>query len=38
MLADAWHVLDLAVHGVNVRESVSTPSPLVTLLIMRETR
>ena len=38
VLPDAQYVLELAVHGVKVRESVSTPSRLVTLLITRETR
>lgn len=39
MLPDAQYVLELAVLGVKVRESVSTPSQqLAALLITTETR
>lgn len=38
VLPDAQYVLELAVLGVKVRENVSIPSQLVTLLITRGTR
>lgn len=38
MLPDAQCVLELAVLGVKVRESVSTPSQLAAPLITAETR